>query len=333
MAQMLKATVEGDASAIIYRPSKIEEAGEGSITFLANPKYEQFFYENQPTAVIVDRKFKPSHPVKSALLRVDNPYMAVAKVLHIFNTSNAEKKGISWRSRRGKRCKMGKNCYVGEYVVLGNHVTLGDNVKIHPQVCVGDNVTIGDNSVLYPGVKLYPDVQIGKRCIIHAGAVIGADGFGFVPTDDGGYSKIEQIGNVVVEDDVEIGANSCIDRATMGSTIIHRGVKIDNLCQVGHNVQVGENTVMCSQSGIAGSSKVGSRCLLTGQVGIVGHIEVGDDVKIGAQSGVTKNVPSGSTIVGSPATESSRQKRNFAIMRNMEALVNRIAALEKRLSE
>lgn len=329
MAQMLKATVEGDANAVIYRPSKIEEAGEGSITFLANPKYEQFFYDNQPTAVIVDRKFKLSRPVKSTLLRVDNPYLAVAKVLHIFNTANAPKKGISWRSRRGRRCKIGKSCYIGHYAVLGNHVVVGDNVKIYPQVYVGDNVTIGDNTILYSGVKLYSDVQIGQNCILHSGAVVGADGFGFVPTDDGGYSKIDQIGNVIVEDNVEIGANSCVDRATMGSTIIHKGVKIDNLCQVGHNVQVGENTVMCSQSGIAGSAKVGARCLLTGQVGIVGHIEVGDDVKIGAQSGVTKNVPSGATIVGSPATEASKQKRNFAIMRNMEALVNRISELEK----
>ncbi|MBQ3580114.1 MAG: UDP-3-O-(3-hydroxymyristoyl)glucosamine N-acyltransferase [Bacteroidales bacterium] len=330
MAQMLKATLEGDTNAIITRPSKIEEAGEGSITFLANLKYEQYFYDNQPTAVIVDRKFKPSKPVTSTLLRVDNPYMAVAKVLHIFNTTNAPKKGISCHSRKGRRCKIGKGCYIGHYAVLANNVTIGDNVKIYPNVYVGDNVTIGDNTILYSGVKLYPDVQIGRNCILHSGVVVGADGFGFVPTDDGSYNKIDQIGNVVVEDDVEIGANSCVDRATMGSTIIHRGVKIDNLCQVGHNVQVGENTVMCSQSGIAGSSKVGARCLLTGQVGIVGHVEVGDDVKIGAQSGVTKNVPSGATIVGSPATEASRQKRNFAIMRNMEALLNRIVALEKR---
>ena len=329
---MLKATVEGDANAVIYRPSKIEEAGEGSITFLANPKYEQFFYDNQPTAVIVDRKFQPSRQVSSTLLRVDNPYLAVAKVLHIFNTATSPKRGISIHSRRGRRCKMGKNCYVGPYAVLGSNVVLGNNVKVYPQVYVGDNVTIGDNTILYAGVKLYSDVQIGCNCILHSGVVVGADGFGFVPSDDGGYSKIDQIGNVRIGDDVEIGANSCIDRATMGSTVIHKGVKIDNLCQVGHNVQVGENTVMCSQSGIAGSAKVGCRCLLTGQVGIVGHIEVGDDVKIGAQSGVTKNVPSGATIVGSPATEASRQKRNFAIMRNMETLVNRISALEKKIT-
>lgn len=330
---MLKATVEGDGNATVWKPSKIEEAGEGSITFLANPKYEQYFYDNQPTIVIVDRKFVPTCPVKSTLLRVDNPYLAVAKVLHIFNTANPPRKGISCHSTRGRRCKIGKKCYIGEYAVLGNNVVIGNDVKIYPQVYVGDNVTIGDNTVLYAGVKIYNDVHIGNNCILHSGAVVGADGFGFVPTDEGSYSKIDQIGNVVIEDDVEIGANSCIDRATMGSTIIHKGVKIDNLCQVGHNVQVGENTVMCSQSGIAGSSKIGSHCTLTGQVGIVGHIEVGDNVMIGAQSGVTKNVPSNSTIVGSPATEASRQKRNFAIMRNMEALVNRISELEKRLKQ
>lgn len=329
MAQMLKATVEGDENAVVWRPSKIEEAGEGSITFLANPKYEKFFYDNQPTAVIVDRKFKLMQPVTSTLLRVDNPYLAVAKVLHIFNSANAPKKGISFRSRRGRHCKIGRDCYIGHYAVLGNHVILGDNVKIYPQVYVGDNVTIGDNTVLYPGVKLYSDIQVGCNCILHSGVVVGADGFGFVTNDDGSHSKLDQIGNVVIEDDVEVGANSCIDRATMGSTVIHKGVKIDNLCQVGHNVHVGDNTVMCSQSGIAGSSSVGCRCLLTGQVGIVGHIEIGDDVRIGAQSGVTKNVPSGATIVGSPATEASRQKRNFAIMRNMESLVNRISELEK----
>ena len=182
---MLKASIEGDENAIIVRPSKIEEAGEGSITFLANPKYEQYFYENQPTAVIVDRKFQPSHPVTSTLLRVDNPYLAVAKVLHIFNTANAPKKGISCHSRRGRHCKIGKGCYVGHYAVLGNRVVIGNNVKIYPNVYVGDNVTIGDNTILYSGVKLYPDVQVGKNCIIHSGAVVGADGFGFVPSDDG----------------------------------------------------------------------------------------------------------------------------------------------------
>lgn len=333
LAQILKGTVEGDANASVWRPSRIEEAGDGSITFLANPKYEQYLYDNQPTAVIVDRKFCPKRPVRSAFIRVDNPYLAVAKVLHYFNTANKPKKGISWRSRHGRHCTIGKDCYVGHYAVLGNHVVLGNNVKVYPQVYIGDNVSVGDNTILYPGVKLYSDVQVGRNCILHSGAVVGADGFGFVTSDDGSHSKVDQIGNVVIGDDVEVGANSCIDRATMGSTIIHKGVKIDNLCQVGHNVQVGENTVMCSQSGIAGSSRVGCRCLLTGQVGIVGHIEVGDDVKIGAQSGVTKSVPSGAVIVGSPATEASRQKRNFAIMRNMESLLKRIVALEKRFSE
>lgn len=331
MAQILKASIEGDKEARVWKPSKIEEAGEGSITFLANPKYEQYFYDNQPTIVIVDRKYQPSQKVSSTLLRVDNPYMAVAKVLHLFNQANAPKKGISCRSVKGRRCKIGKGCYVGPYAVLGNNVVLGEGVKVYPHVYIGDNVSVGDNTILFSGVKLYSDTQIGRNCILHSSAVIGADGFGFVPTDDGSYSKIEQIGNVVIEDDVEIGANSCVDRATMGTTIIHRGVKIDNLCQVGHNVQVGENTVMCSQSGIAGSSKVGSHCTLTGQVGIVGHIEIGDNVMIGAQSGVTKNVPSNSTIVGSPATDANKQKRNFAIMRNMEALLSRIVELEKRL--
>ena len=333
MAKMLKGTVEGDGEVKVWKPSRIEECSEGSITFFANPKYAEYFYEGKASVVIVDRKFQAEKPVTSTLIRVDSPYMAVAKVLHIFNKANPPRKGRSRKSTVGRHSKIGKGCYIGEYAVIGRNVEIGEGVMIYPQVYVGDNVKIGSGTVLYAGVKIYNDTEIGRNCILHSGAVIGADGFGFVPSAEGVYSKIEQIGNVVIEDDVEIGANSCVDRATMGSTIVRRGVKIDNLCQVAHNVQVGEHTVMCSQSGIAGSAQVGSHCILAGQSGVVGHIKVGNDVTIGAQAGVTNSVPDGATLLGSPAMDGGKQKRNFAVMRNMESLLKRIMTLEKKMEE
>lgn len=333
LAKILKATIEGDPEAKVWKPCKIEDGEEGGITFLANMKYAHYFYEKPASIVIVDKKFVPEHPVSSTLLRVDNPYMAVARLLHVFNQMNKPKKGISCRSSIGRKSKLGKGCYVGEFAVIGRNVKIGNNVLIYPQVYVGDNVTIGDNTILYAGVKLYSETVVGMNCILHSGVVVGADGFGFAPTPAGGYTKIDQIGNVVIEDDVEIGANTCIDRATMGSTIVRKGVKLDNLCQVAHNVQVGENTVMCSQSGIAGSAKVGRHCTITGQVGIVGHIEVGDNVVVAAQSGVTNNIPSDSKVLGSPAIDALKQKRNYAVMRNLDTLWRRISDLEKAIKK
>ena len=316
LAKLVKGTIEGNENARVWKPCKIEEGEEGGITFLGNPKYTHYIYEKESTIVIVKKDFVPEHPVNSTLIRVDNPYMAVAKLLHAFNQRSKPPKGRSWKSSVGRGSKIGKDCYMGPYAVVGRHCTVGDNVKIYPNACIGDNVKIGDNTIIYAGVKIYEGVEIGRNCILHAGCVIGADGFGFAPTGDGGWDKIDQIGNVILEDNVEVGANTCVDRATMGSTILHQGVKID--------------TAMASQVGIAGSCKVGSDCIIAGQAGLVGHITVGDHVTIGAQSGVTNSVSSNQTIFGSPAMEASKRRKVEVLVRNIEKLANRISALEKK---
>ena len=303
IARKLKGTVEGDPNALIWKPCRIEEVDEGGITFLANPKYTHYIYERKAAAILIARDFVLEHPVDATLIRVDNPYLCVAKVLHMFNSADKP--------------------------VIGRNAVIGNNVQIYPQVYVGDNCHVGDNTILYPGVKVYRECTIGNRCILHAGVVVGADGFGFAPTGDGSYNKIDQIGNVVIEDDVEIGANTCVDRATMGSTIIHRGAKIDNLCQIAHNVSFGSNTVMASQSGCAGSGKVGDNCVIAGQVGIVGHITVGNRVTIAAQSGVTRNVGDDAVILGSPAMPADRQKKIFVMQRKLEEMYNDIQKLKK----
>lgn len=330
LARMVKGTIEGDENTKVWKPSIIEEADEGSITFLDNPKYNHYLYERQPSVVIVRSDFKPEHPVKSTLIRVDQPRLAVVKLLHAFNQRTKPPKGRSWKSSVGRGSKLGKACYMGPYAVVGRHCRIGNNVKIYPNATVGDNCTIGDNTILYAGAKVYEGVEIGRNCILHAGCVIGSDGFGFAPDKDGNWTKVDQIGNVVIEDNVEIGANTCIDRAAMKSTVIHQGVKIDNLCQIAHNVVIGRNTAMASQVGIAGSSKVGEQCIIAGQAGIVGHISVGDHVTIGAQSGVTHSVPSDQTIFGSPAMEASKRRKVEVLVRNIEQLAKRIEKLERR---
>lgn len=333
IAQRLKGTIEGDENVKIWKPCKIEEGCEGGITFLANPKYTHYVYERQASVVIVSKSFTPERPIPSTLIRVDNPYLAVASLLRWFNQQNAPKKGRSCRSSVDRTAKVGKGCYIGTFAFIGRYATIGNNVKIYPQAYIGDHVTVGDNTILYPGVKLYANTVIGSNCILHAGVVVGADGFGFAPKDDGSYSKIDQIGNVVIEDDVEIGANTCIDSATMGSTVIHKGVKLDNLCQVAHNVSIGHDTVMASQSGIAGSAKVGSNCIIAGQSGIVGHIEIGNHVTIGAKSGVTRRQPDNATVWGSPAMDSTKRKKMEAHFRNIEALVQKVEQLEKTIAQ
>ena len=250
----------------------------------------------------------------------------------MFNTANGPKHGRSFRSSVHCSARIGKGSYVGEFAVIGKKARIGKNVQIYPQVYVGDYCEVGDNTILYPGVKIYRECKVGSNCILHAGVVVGADGFGFAPMDDGSYSKIDQLGNVVIEDNVEIGANTCIDRATMGSTIIHRGVKLDNLCQIAHNVSVGKNTVMASQSGCAGSGKIGEHCVIAGQVGIVGHISVGDNATIAAQAGVTNNVPAGAKMLGSPAMDGARQKKIFVLLRKLEDMYSRLNTLEKKVN-
>jgi len=331
IAQKLKGTIEGDENVLIWKPCRIEEVDEGGITFLANPKYTHYIYERHASAILIAKDFVLEHPVDATLIRVDNPYLCVAKVLHMFNSATKPKKGRSWRSSVHLTAKVGKGCYIGQYAVISRKAKIGNNVQIYPQVYIGDYAEVGDNTILYPGVKIYRECKVGRNCILHAGVSVGADGFGFAPTEDGTYSKIDQIGNVVIEDDVEIGANSCIDRATMGSTIIHQGVKIDNLCQIAHNVSVGRNTAMASQSGCAGSGHIGEHCIIAGQVGIVGHITVGDNVTIAAQSGVTRNIDSNSVVLGSPAMPADRQRKIYVMQRKLEEMYKDIAELKKKL--
>lgn len=331
IAKELKGTVEGDENALIWKPCRIEEVDEGGITFLANPKYTHYIYERHASAILIARDFVLERPVDATLIRVDNPYLCVARVLHMFNSADKPKKGRSCRSSKHHTAKLGKGCYVGEFAVIGRKAVIGNNVQIYPQVYVGDYCEIGDNTILYPGVKIYRECKVGSNCILHAGVVVGGDGFGFAPTGDGGYNKIDQIGNVVIEDNVEIGANTCIDRATMGSTIIHKGVKLDNLCQIAHNVSVGSNTVMAAQSACAGSGKIGEGCVIAGQVGIVGHITVGNHCTVAAQSGVTRNIGDNSVVLGTPAMPGDKQKKIYVLQRKLEEMYHDIAELKKKL--
>ena len=333
VAAMLGGTVEGNPDAQVWQLAKIEEGSEGSISFLANPKYTHFVYTTAATAVIVADSFVPEQPFSCSLIRVPDPYVAFASLLKKYNMLQLDKHGISPAAFIEPDATVPDDCYIGPMAYIGHNAVLGHNVKVYPHAYVGDNCRIADGTTLFAGVKLYSYTQLGANCIVHAGAVLGADGFGFAPKPDGSYEKIDQIGAVVVEDNVEIGANTCIDRATMGTTVIHRGAKLDNLCQIAHNVVIGSNTVMAAQSGVAGSSKVGERCILAGQVGIVGHIDIGDGVTIGAQSGVTHSVKSDTIVLGTPAIEAHRQRRLYVHQLHIDELAARIDALEKQLSK
>ena len=333
IAAMLSGTVEGNPNAEVWTLCKIEEGIPGGLSFLANAKYSNYIYSTKATAVIVGNSFVPEHPIPATLIRVDDPYLAFASLLKKYNEMQLDKKGVDPQAFISPSASIGKDCYIGPFAFVGENARIGDGVKIYPQTYVGDNSQVGDNTTLFAGVRVYQNCVIGSRCILHSGVVVGADGFGFAPTADGSYQKIDQIGNVVIEDDVEIGANTTIDRATLGSTVIHKGVKLDNLCQIAHNVVVGSNTVMASQSGIAGSGKVGSHCVIAGQVGIVGHIEVGNNVTIAAQSGVTRSFPDNVTILGSPATDAVKQRKTYVFERNLDKLFQRVDELEKKLAK
>lgn len=331
IADYLKGEIEGDPEVKVHTVSKIEEAKTGSLTFLANPAYTPWIYKTNASIVLVNKDFQPESQIHSTLVKVDNAYNALAGLLNLYKQSLPQKQGVSALASVPENAKTGKDIYIGEFAVIGENVTLGDNVKIYPQCYIGDNVVIKDNSTLYAGVKVYDQCIIGHHCTIHSGAVIGADGFGFAPQSDNNYMKIAQIGNVILEDHVEIGANTTIDRATMGSTVIKKGVKLDNLIQVAHNVVVGENTVIAAQTGIAGSSKVGRNCMIGGQVGISGHISVGDEVKIAAQSGLSSSVKNGKIIMGAPAFDHDKYIKAYIHFRNLEKLVKRIDELEKQV--
>ncbi len=331
IADFLGGHIEGDENIKVNRVSKIEEATGGSLTFLANPSYTSYVYNTDASIILVNKDFKAERPVKNTLIRVDNAYNALAKLLEFYNKSKPEKKGISSMAYVSASAKVGKNSYIGEFSYLGDNVEIGSGVKIYPQSFIGDNVKIGNNTIIYAGVKIYENSLIGKDCTLHSGAVIGSDGFGFAVQTDSNYKKIAQIGNVVIEDSVEIGSNTTIDRATIGSTVIRKGVKLDNLIQIGHNVIIDENTVMAGQVGIAGSTKVGKSCMFGGQVGISGHLTIGDNVKIAAKSGVGSNIKSGEIIMGSPAFNANIFKKSYVHFRNFEKLVKKIDQLENEL--
>lgn len=329
IAAMINGSIDGDPEAIINTVSRIEEGKPGSISFLANPLYTQYIYSTAASIVIVNRSFVAEHPVGATLIRVDSAELAFATLLQMYNQNKNNKTGIAEQSTIAATATLGENVYIGEYSVISDHVKIGNNVKIYPQVYIGENTIIGDNSILYAGVKVYSDNQIGRNCIFHAGVVIGSDGFRFALGAEG-ETKIPQIGNVLIEDDVEMGANCTIDRATLGSTIIRKGVKFDNLIHIAHNVEVGENTYIAAGTGVAGSVKIGKNCLISGHVAVNGHLTIADGTKLGGATGVSKSLTKpGESYLGIPALEASRFRKAYVYFRNLPEIVQRIDKLEK----
>jgi UDP-3-O-[3-hydroxymyristoyl] glucosamine N-acyltransferase len=330
IAGFVKGEIEGDPNVKVNTVAKIEEGHEGALSFLANPKYEHYIYITQSSVVLVNKDFVSSAKIKATLIRVPNAYEALALLLKLIESSRPKKKGIHQKAVIESTAKVGADIFIGAYAYIGENCFLGDGCKIYPHVYIGDSTTIGNNCTIYPGVKIYHECTIGNNCTIHAGTVIGSDGFGFAPQSESEFMKIPQIGNVIIEDNVEIGANVAIDRATMGSTIIRKGVKIDNLIQIGHNVEVGENTVMAGQTGIAGSTKIGKNCMFAGQVGIAGHLNIADGVKIGAKAGIPGDIKEENSIVlGSPAFEFRQFQRSFVVFKKLPELKTKIEKLEK----
>ncbi|MDE3255737.1 MAG: UDP-3-O-(3-hydroxymyristoyl)glucosamine N-acyltransferase [Bacteroidota bacterium] len=335
IATLLKGKLVGEPEAKINQVAKIEEAKAGSLSFVANPKYEEYLYSTDASIIIINEDYELKQPVKATLIRVKDAYSSFAYLLEKYNEiqSNAGKKGIEQPSYISKSASIGKNVYVGSFTYIGDNVLIGDNVKIYPGCYIGDNVVINEETKLFASVKIYDDCSVGARVTIHSGTVIGGDGFGFAPQKDGSFKKVPQIGNVIIEDDVEIGANTTIDRATMGSTIIKKGVKLDNLIQIAHNVEIGENTVIAAQSGISGSTKIGKHNMIGGQVGVVGHIHTANGTKVGAQSGITKSITTPNTSVNeTPAFDYKASLKSQAIFRNLPDLQKRILELEQQLA-
>lgn len=331
LAAIVNGTVEGDENVKVSTFARIEEGHSGALSFLANPKYTHHIYSTDSSVVLVKKDFTPEQPVKATLIRVDDPYATVAHLLEmVTQMSKVEKVGIETPSFISEGVDVPEDAYVGAFAYIGKGVKLAPGVKIYPQVYIGDGCEVGEGTVLYAGVKIYAGCKVGKRCIIHSGAVIGADGFGFAPVD-GGYEKIPQTGNVEIEDDVEIGANTTIDRAMMGATRIGRGVKLDNLIQIAHNCSVGEHTVMAAQAGVAGSAKIGAHCMVGGQVGFVGHISIADGTQIGAQSGVSKPTKPGDRVMGSPAVDMGEYARGLVYAKKLGSLYERVKELEKKI--
>nr|WP_297309322.1 UDP-3-O-(3-hydroxymyristoyl)glucosamine N-acyltransferase [uncultured Flavobacterium sp.] len=329
IAEVLQGEILGDENVSVSTLSKIEEGQSGSLTFLANPKYTSFIYETKASIVIVNKSFVPEHHISATLIKVDDAYSSFSKVLEYYNQVKLMKSGIEQPSVISDGVVYGEDLYLGSFSYIGRNTKIGNNVKIYPNSFIGDNVTIGDNTILFAGSRIYSESVIGRNCIIHSGTIIGSDGFGFAPVGDGSYSKVPQIGNVIIEDHVEIGAGTTIDRATLGSTVIRKGVKLDNQIQVAHNVEIGEHTVIASQTGIAGSTKIGKHCVIGGQVGIAGHIVIGNHVKIQAQSGIAKSLKDEEIVQGTPAISYNDFNKSYIHFKNLPKIVNEINEIKK----
>ncbi len=330
IASILEGEVVGNPKAEVDKLSKIEEGTNGSLTFLSNPKYAPYIYTTQATITIVNTSFEPTGEITTTLIKVEDAYLSFTKLLAFYDQAKKDSKvGIEQPSTISETVQYGENLYLGSFSYIGSHVIIGDNVKIYPNCFIGDNVNLGNNVTVFAGARIYSESIIGNKCVIHSGAIIGADGFGFAPNADGSYTKIPQIGNVIIEDDVDVGASTTIDRATMGSTIIRKGVKLDNHIQIAHNVEIGENTVIAAQTGVAGSTKIGKNCIIGGQVGFAGHLIIGNNVRIQAQSGVGRNVKDNEVLQGSPAFGYSDYSKSYVHFRNLTKIVAELEELKK----
>ncbi|WP_281543183.1 UDP-3-O-(3-hydroxymyristoyl)glucosamine N-acyltransferase [Maribacter aestuarii] len=330
IAGILEGEVHGNPEIAVYKLAKIEEGETGSLTFLSNPKYTSYIYKTKASITIVNKDFVPEQSLSTTLIKVEDAYKSFSKLLEYYNQVKNNKLGIEEPVFKAESATYGDGLYLGAFSYLGNNVVIGENVKIYPNVYIGDNVHIGNDVVVFAGAKIYSESVIGNNCTVHSGAVIGADGFGFTPNKDGEFSKVPQTGNVILEDNVDVGAGTTIDRATLGSTILRRGVKLDNQIQIAHNVEIGEHTVIAAQAGIAGSTKIGKHCMIGGQVGIVGHIVIGDYVKIQAQSGIGRNVKDREVLQGSPALNYGDYNKSYVHFKNLPKIISRIDDLENK---
>ncbi len=332
IAEYIQGVIEGDENATVHTFAKIEEGIPGAISFLSNPKYTHYIYDTQSSIVLVNKDFVPEKEIKTTLIRVDNAYESLAKLLNLYEMSKPKKTGVDPLAYIAPTAKIGQNVYIAPFACVADGAEVGDNTILHPHATVGTNAKVGSDCILYPHATVYHDCRVGNQCILHAGSVIGADGFGFAPSPEG-YEKIPQIGITILEDNVEVGANTCIDRATMGATIIRKGVKLDNLIQIAHNVEVGSHTVMASQVGVAGSTKIGEWCMFGGQVGIAGHIKIGNKVNLGAQSGVPGSIKDGQNLIGTPPMELKGYFKSSAVFKKLPDMYHELNNLKKELEE
>jgi len=331
IAEVLDGTIIGDHDIEVNDLSKIEEGKPGTLSFLSNPKYTKYIYTSQASIVVVNNDFEAEKEISCTLIRVKDAYVAFSQLLEMYSQAKKQKTGISPLAHISKSAKIGENAYIGEFVVISDHVVIGDNAHIQPQAFIGENTKIGENVILYAGAKIYSDCIIGNSCTFHSGVIIGGDGFGFAPQEGDNYKKLPQIGNVIIEDQVEIGSNTTVDRATLGSTIIREGVKLDNLIQIAHNVIIGKHTVIAAQTGVSGTTTIGEYCMIGGQVGIAGHLKIGNKVMIAAQSGIGSNIADGKVIQGSPAFDIRPYTKSYVYFRRLPDIVKRIDKLEKHI--